>query len=87
MGYSYVVDSVLSTSAMLLETKDMIKEWAANDHLGVDMETATTLAIAKKFGKNAIGLLNLSDHLIAGDTLYAYTKEREAIESETDEKI
>jgi len=55
--------------------------------LGVDMETATTLAIARKYNKKAISLMNLSDHLIQGDTLYSYTKEREEIEAETDEKI
>ncbi|WP_312684803.1 hypothetical protein [Mammaliicoccus sciuri] len=31
--------------------------------------------------------MNLSDHLIKGDSLYSYTKEREEIEDETDEKI
>ncbi|MFE8699769.1 uridine phosphorylase [Cytobacillus sp. FJAT-54145] len=86
-GYSYSTGSVLSTSAMLLETIEMINHWASKGHVGVDMETATTLAIAKRFNKKAIGLLNLSDHLIQGDTLYSYTKEREKIEAETDEKI
>jgi purine-nucleoside phosphorylase len=86
-GYSYVVGSVLSTSAMLLETSEMVNEWALKGHIGVDMETATTLAVAKKFNKMAIGLLNISDHLLHGDTLYSYTKERELIEAETDEKI
>ncbi|WP_080846288.1 phosphorylase family protein [Cytobacillus gottheilii] len=86
-GYSYVVGSVLSTSAMLLETQEMIQEWVLNGHKGVDMETAATLAAARKFGKSAVGLLNLSDQLIAGDTLYSYTLEREKIEAETDEKI
>lgn len=86
-GYNYVTGSVLSTSAMLVETKEMINNWALKGHLGVDMESATTLAVAKKFNKSAISLLNLSDHLIQGDTLYSYTKEREQIEAETDEKI
>lgn len=86
-GYSYAVGSVLSTSAILLETQELISEWGLNGHLGVDMETATTLAVAKRFDKKAIGLLNLSDHLMVGDTLYSYTKERELIEAETDEKI
>lgn len=85
--YSYVVGSVLSTSAMFLETQEMIDEWASNGHIGVDMETATTLAVAKRFDKKAVGLLNLSDQLIVGDTLYSYTKKRELIEAETDEKI
>lgn len=86
-GYSYSTGSIISNSAMLLETIEMINDWASNGHMGVDMETATTLAIAKKFNKKAIGLLNLSDHLIQGDTLYSYTKEREKIEAETDKKI
>ncbi|WP_249872664.1 nucleoside phosphorylase [Oceanobacillus saliphilus] len=86
-GYSYSTGSVISTSAMLLETVDMVKNWSQNGYSGVDMETATTLAIAKKFDKKAIGLLNLSDHLIQGDTIYSYTKDREELELETDEKI
>lgn len=79
--------SVLTTSSMLLETKEMVSEWSVNGHYGVEMETATTLAVAKKFNKKAIGLLNLSDHIIKGDTLYSYTKDREFIEAKTDEKI
>lgn len=86
-GYKYVIGSVVSMSAMLLETKEMIETWALNGHIGVDMETAATLAVAKKFNKKAIGLLNLSDNLFKGDTLYSYTQERELVEAETDEKI
>lgn len=86
-GYSYSIGSVISTSAMLLETYEMVSGWANKGYIGVDMETATTLAIANKFNKKAIGLLNLSDHIIKGDTLYSYTEEREALEIETDEKI
>lgn len=86
-GYSYSTGSVISTSAMLLETVEMVNSWANNGYLGVDMETATTLAIAKKFNKKAISLLNLSDHIIQGDTIYSYTKDREELEIETDEKI
>lgn len=86
-GYKYITGSVLSTSAMLLETKEMVKNWSSNGHIGVDMETAATLAVAKKFAKKAISLLNLSDLLIQGDTLYSYLKEREEIEAETDGKI
>ncbi|MDV2686063.1 uridine phosphorylase [Alkalihalophilus lindianensis] len=86
-GYHYIVGTILSTSAMLLETREMIDDWSRSGYAGVDMETATTLAVAKYFNKNAIGLLNLSDHLIAGDTIFSYTEEREQIESQTDEKI
>jgi uridine phosphorylase len=86
-GYRYKTGSIFSTSAMLLETKEMITEWMLNGHKGVDMETATTLAVAKKFNAQAIGLLNCSDNLLQGDTVFSYTKERELLEAETDEKI
>ena len=72
---------------MLLETRKIVNQWSAEGHLGVDMKTAATLAIAKKSNKNAVDLLNLSDHIIQGDTFYSYTTERELIEAETDEKI
>lgn len=85
--YRYVTGTVVSMSAMLLETHEMVKEWALKGYDGVDMETATTLAIAHKFNKKAISLLNLSDHIINGDTLYSYTKDRELIEAETDRTI
>ncbi|MFP7159412.1 hypothetical protein SFC34_26515 [Priestia aryabhattai] len=67
--YRYVTGTVVSMSAMLLETHEMVKEWALKGYDGVDMETVTTLAIAHKFNKKAIGLLNLSDHIINGNTL------------------
>lgn len=86
-GYSYIKGHVVSMGAMLIETHDMVKEWSLADFLGVDMETATTLAIAHKFNKRAVGLLNLSDLLLHGDTVYSYTKDRELIESETDKAI
>lgn len=86
-GYSYSVGSVLSTSAMLLENEEIIAGWAEDGHLGVDMETATTLGISSKFNKKSIGLLNLSDHLFKGETLYNYTEDREVLEEKTDEKI
>ena len=38
------------------------------------------------FNRNAIALLNLSNHLLAGDTIYS-KKDVDNIEDETDEKI
>lgn len=86
-GYCYSTGPVVSVSAMLLETSEMVRDWASKGFLGVDMETATTLAIAKKYNKKAVGLLNLSDHLIQGDTIYDYTQEREELETEIDRRI
>lgn len=86
-GYSYVIGSVISISSFHVETEEMIKNWASRRHVGVDMETASTLTVAKKFRKKAISLLNLTDHLLRGDHLYHYTKKREQLEAKTDERI
>ena len=51
------------------------------------METSATFAIAKKFGKKAIGLLNLTDHIISGQTFYNGNEELEKIEEQTDKRI
>ncbi|MEN2767870.1 uridine phosphorylase [Ornithinibacillus xuwenensis] len=86
-GYRYVTGSVFSTSAMLMETTELVKRWSEDGHIGVDMETATTFAIAKKFNRKAVGLLNLSDHILQGDTFYTATEEIRVIEAETDRRI
>ncbi|WP_090866042.1 uridine phosphorylase [Oceanobacillus limi] len=86
-GYRYVTGSVFSTSAMLMETSELVQSWAADGHVGVDMETATTFAIARKYNRKAIGLLNLSDHIIEGDTLYSGNEEFKEIEGEIDRRI
>jgi purine-nucleoside phosphorylase len=86
-GYSYVTGTVFTTGAIMVETREMVQEWAKHGHIGVDMETATTLAVAAKFNKKAIGLLNLSDHIIKGDTFYSPNEIREEVKKKTDEKI
>ncbi|MDL0434307.1 MULTISPECIES: uridine phosphorylase [unclassified Niallia] len=86
-NYKYVTGSVLSVSTPYLETEKMVLAWSTAGHLGVDMESAVTLAVANKFNKKAVSLLNLSDHLLKGDTFYSYSKEREAKEAEIDERI
>jgi uridine phosphorylase len=86
-GYTYVTGSVMSTSAMYMETTQLVKSWAEDGHLGVDMETATTFAIAKFFNRKAIGLLNLSDHIIQGETFYTRPEELDNIMDETDKRI
>ncbi|MUK88897.1 uridine phosphorylase [Ornithinibacillus sp. L9] len=86
-GYRYVTGSVFSTSAMLMETAELVKSWSQDGHIGVDMETATTFAIARKFNRKSIGLLNLSDHIIEGDTFYSRAKHIDDVMDETDRRI
>jgi purine-nucleoside phosphorylase len=86
-GYKYVKGTVFTTGAIMAETSEMVQGWADKGHLGVDMETATTFAVAKKFNKRAVSLLNLSDHIIKGDTFYSNNEERDELEESTDERI
>ena len=86
-GYRYVTGTVMSTSAMYMETTELVRNWSEDGHLGVDMETATTFAIAKYFNRRAIGLLNLSDHIIQGETFYTRPEELDNMMDETDSRI
>jgi len=45
-AYQYVTGSVLSTSAPFLETEKIVQSWSLDGHIGVDMESAVTLAVA-----------------------------------------
>ncbi|WP_377890748.1 uridine phosphorylase [Alkalihalobacillus sp. R86527] len=86
-NYSYVTGRIFTTGAIHAETSALVQAWAEEGHIGVDMETATTYAVAKKFNRKAISLLNLSDHIIKGDTLYTNNEERDTLEEQTDERI
>ena len=86
-GWPYVVGSVRSTDAISLETAEMVEGWAAAGHLGVDMETSTTFALAHRLGRRAIALLNLSDHVRSGDHLMNYSDARTATEATVDARI
>jgi len=86
-GYPYKVGSVVSVSSLYIETEEMLQEWSSKGYLGVDMETATTLAIAKSFHKDAIGLLTMSDYIVKGETFYHRGEEEWAIEAIVDNRI
>lgn len=68
--------SVVTTSAMFLETEQIVKNWQSQNYLGVDGETATTFAVAEKFGAESISLLTCSDHIGIGDTFFNSDLER-----------
>lgn len=55
---------LFSASAMLGETRKIIRNWSAKGFFGVDMETAATFSVAKHFGVPAASLLYLSDQVI-----------------------
>jgi len=85
--YLYKTGSIVTTSAMFLETQNVVKNWQSNNYIGVDGETATTFAVAQKFGAEAISILTCSDHVALGDTLFNSDDDRSNLEEEAFGKI
>jgi uridine phosphorylase len=44
----------------------MVRTWSDKGYLGVDMETATTLAVARMFGAAAVSMLVAWDEVLSG---------------------
>lgn len=59
----------MTHQAMLAETWDQIVGWSDDGYLGVEMETATLLAVSRHFGVPAAGLLRVADNLIEQETV------------------
>ena len=45
---------------------ETVREWRREGYLGVDMETATTLAVARYFGVPGISMLVAWDEVLSG---------------------
>ena len=55
---------LFTTPSMLAESRDVILNWSRHGWLGVDMETASTFAVAKHFGARRAAALVLIDDLV-----------------------
>ena len=55
--------STVSTSALLQQPPELVAQWAAAGHLGVDMETSAVFSAAAHFGVRAASLLFVWDEL------------------------
>ncbi len=53
----------VSTDALLAQPDELVAQWAAGGHLGVDMETSAVLTVAAAFGVRAVSLLFVWDEL------------------------
>jgi putative acetyltransferase len=58
--------SVVTTSALLAEGREEIEAWCRDGHIAVDMETATTFAVAEHFGMRRLSMLFAFDDPCAG---------------------
>ena len=65
---------IWTTSALLAEGKSEIQSWSHQGYIAVDMETATTFAVAEYFGMQRLSLLFVFDnpsqgeHILLSDT-------------------
>jgi uridine phosphorylase len=64
-GVSWREGTVYTTPAFMAERWEDILRWEAAGHCGVEMELATTFAVAAHFGVPSAGLIYLLDNLIA----------------------
>ena len=58
---------IWTTSALLAEGKAEIQSWSHQGYIAVDMETATTFAVAEYFGMQRLSLLFVFDNPSQGD--------------------
>ncbi len=58
--------TIFTTSGMLAETPELIQGWSSVGYAGVDLETATTLAVGEAFGTKRAAILYLGDNIIEG---------------------
>ncbi|MEO1249214.1 MAG: hypothetical protein AAFW76_05175 [Pseudomonadota bacterium] len=56
----------LTWTSIFAQTADMVDEWHAEGFASVDMETATTFAVARHFGTAAVSMLVVWDELLKG---------------------
>jgi uridine phosphorylase len=68
-----------TTAAMLGETRQDIARWNADGYCGVDLETATTFAVARHFGMRRVAALALIDNLIEDHSIMDVTTDQRAV--------
>ncbi len=72
----YIAAAVaIPTPAFMAEKWEDILRWEAAGHSGVEMELATTFAVAAHFGVPSAGLIYLLDNLIAERHILHNTEE------------
>lgn len=61
--------SIWTTSALLTEGRKNIQKWCNKGYTVVDMETASTFAVAEYFNMDRLSLLFVFDNPLLGDHL------------------
>ncbi|MDE6736460.1 MAG: purine-nucleoside phosphorylase, partial [Treponemataceae bacterium] len=64
-GIRYAVGSVAS-SDLFYDKNENWKTWAAYGVLGIEMESAELFTLAAEYGRRALAIMTVSDHILLG---------------------
>lgn len=70
------VGSIYSSDTFYDERPDLNKEMQRHGILGVEMEAAELYTLAARYGRRALGVMTVSDHLLTGEALPSDQRER-----------
>ncbi|MCQ2981725.1 MAG: purine-nucleoside phosphorylase [Treponemataceae bacterium] len=74
-GIKPLVGSVISSDLFYDENENW-KLWAKYGVLGVEMESAELFTLAAKYGRQALALLTVSDHIVTGEATTSEEREK-----------
>ena len=70
------VGGIYSSDVFYDERPDLTEQLVRHGILGVEMEAAELYTLAARYGKRALAILTVSDHLITGEALPSQDRER-----------
>lgn len=70
------VGSVVTTDTFYSDHPDLVHLWAKYGLLAVEMETAALYTLAAKFGRQALSVLTVSDHILTGEATSAEERQQ-----------
>ncbi len=76
--WPYHTGAMFTTSALLAEGREELESWRDAGYTAVDMETATTFAVARSFDMKRLAISFVFDNPLHGDTLVHTDEERTA---------
>ncbi len=66
-GFTPHVGQVFSGDVFYNDRPELVSQTAAYGVLGIEMEAAALYTLAAKFGRRALGIMTVSDHLVTGE--------------------
>ncbi len=79
-GFTPHVGQIFSGDLFYNDRPDLVSQTAAYGVLGIEMEAAALYTLAARFGRRALGIMTVSDHLVTGE--HTTAEERQTTFSE-----